>query len=987
MSQTAVKELLSIAADNMVQPPTSRWSLFFTIVHAVLALLLAGALDAFAQTTPGTASLTRWDIHAVTGGTTAPTEGTHKLSGIARDSRGDLWVIGQGNGHVRVGRIDTTSPAGDTYTEWKVFNYGDDGEPRGLLVTADDDVWLAVDGAVPFVRKRADSNAFIDFRRDNARRFSPLAMTLAPDGSRIFVAGAEQSGQGYIVTIDTTLGAGVDVTLPAWTAPSGERDRFQPQYVAVDGAPGVVWFSNSGDPLHPVSTLGRLDTTTGHVLEWRLNGLAAAGLDVDASRVCVVTRGSLAQPPIPPGDVECLAIPADNPATPENEMATTPATRRRFSRSAAGALDLPEQIAGGAAAGGGASSLFVTERGGNAVAFIGAAAMAAVVADHVMPASLELESAGLGGFTVVDDWEGPNEPRLTVPLPSTPVSIAGTVIGTGQARFEFPPTPQETPESLVRYPHPSAMTPVYYPVDSGGYGTVYVAESFHDLRGDTYLAARVDKFELPVPVLRVTDASGHPVSRVSFSADLEDTTAPSEGLTVGIGGTGSLDWSSSAAATGFSMTLAPITSGVVSDTQSDSVTLTPTIPASPGSFSGALTISSSSASQAVIIPVTMTVTGPPVLTADRTQLTFQTNGLLSPSDTVRLTNAPYRRAIRWAASGPSWLTIGPAGGTLAGGQDADVTMTVNPAELSVDGPHTADVTFFDAANPLAADTRVVVKVTVTVMAPSQPGDLAIAPAQLTFDASRWARCNGSWSGSNPASQSLVVTNDTDHVTWFLGMSGDSWLAADRSWGVVPPGTTKTLSVSIDAKGLPRGVFTGKLTVHTLTDPSERRILESHVVPVTVKVGPAPARLCVSPASLDFGSLKENTLSAAKTITVENVGDSDLAWSATGTASNGSVTLAKSGSTLRVVVKAGTKTGAQTGKVTISAPGAPPQIVNLTWSVAEKKGGSHDHDHDRDHHQGKDRDHDDKDRCHGDHDRDGDHDDDDHERHRHGHDRD
>jgi hypothetical protein len=241
---------------------------------------------------------------------------------------------------------------------------------------------------------------------------------------------------------------------------------------------------------------------------------------------------------------------------------------------------------------------------------------------------------------------------------------------------------------------------------------------------------------------------------------------------------------------------------------------------------------------------------------------------------------------------------------------------------------------------------------------------------LTFDATRWTLCNGTWAGSNPASQTLVLTNTTDRPVWFLVVPNESWLSTMPIWGVVPPRNARTLSVAADAKRLLQGAHAGKLTVYTLTNPSQRRVIDSDVVPVTLNVGPAPARLCVSPSSLDFGGLRQNALSTGRTIAVTNVGDIDVAWSATATASNGTVMLVGNGSMLRVAIAAGTRKGAHTGTITISAPGLAPQIVNLKWSVSEKKtSGRHDRD-------------DDDDRCHRDHDDDGDHDDDDHRRHRH-----
>ena len=163
--------------------------------------------------------------------------------------------------------------------------------------------------------------------------------------------------------------------------------------------------------------------------------------------------------------------------------------------------------------------------------------------------------------------------------------------------------------------------------------------------------------------------------------------------------------------------------------------------------------------------------------------------------------------------------------------------------------------------------------TLKVVAPAR---FAIAPAQPAFTSTRWTMCNGSWSGTSPAAQNLVITNDSDRPLWFLvvpsSWSDAAWLDVSPSLGVVPPGKTRTLSVSVDAKGIDAGTHPGALTVYTLTNPSNGHVRASQLVPVTLTVNPAPPRLCVTPASLDFGSLKQNALSAAKTITVENAGD-------------------------------------------------------------------------------------------------------------------
>jgi hypothetical protein len=249
----------------------------------------------------------------------------------------------------------------------------------------------------------------------------------------------------------------------------------------------------------------------------------------------------------------------------------------------------------------------------------------------------------------------------------------------------------------------------------------------------------------------------------------------------------------------------------------------------------------------------------------------------------------------------------------------------------------------------------------------------VTPRQLSFDAGRWTSCHGVSSGTAPAPQEVVIRNTTRRPMWFLAKvvtpAARSWLSVRPFAHSVAPGATRTLTASVEPEQLHAGTYSATIVVYSLTHPypnPHRAAIDHETLSVTLTVSPAPPRPCVSPSSLDFGTLKPHARSGAKALFVGNAGDGALDWSAAASASDGTVELARDGHVLRVSIVAGRENGRQEGEVVITAPGAPPSTVKLSWKVAGK-GNAHGHD----------------DECRGDHDGDRDHDDDDRRRHRRG----
>jgi hypothetical protein len=290
------------------------------------------------------------------------------------------------------------------------------------------------------------------------------------------------------------------------------------------------------------------------------------------------------------------------------------------------------------------------------------------------------------------------------------------------------------------------------------------------------------------------------------------------------------------------------------------------------------------------------------------------------------------------------------------------------------GTTTVNCTANDGRGNLATGS-----LTVTVHPLSQ---ISVAPSQLSFSATRWTTCNGSTQGTTPASQQLTLTNSTNSTMWYLAVgatAGGNWLNLSPYAYYVAPGSSRTITVSVKPEGLDEATYNATITVYTLTsavgNPFQPDV-DKETIPVTFKVNPAPPQLCVTPTSLNFGTLSQNTESAAKFITVSNAGDGTLpaiTWTSP-TETKGTLDAVSAAGGLRVHVFTTKDKGAQSGSFVIKA-GSQTQTITAAWNVSNSKGNGHHHD-----------DNDDDD-CHGDHDGDGDHDSNDHIRHRRGHDRD
>jgi uncharacterized protein (TIGR03437 family) len=230
-----------------------------------------------------------------------------------------------------------------------------------------------------------------------------------------------------------------------------------------------------------------------------------------------------------------------------------------------------------------------------------------------------------------------------------------------------------------------------------------------------------------------------------------------------------------------------------------------------GTYSGAISITSSASNSPVVIPVTLTVAGT-VTTLSVSPSSFVVNQIAS------FTATPTRLNLAIASSGATvhysvlatttsnlgWLTVSPTSGDTP----SVVTATVNANGLAA-GVYTGNIVI----QPVGGAPQAVM-VTLNIL----PGAAVVAsPSPLGFTYLQGA--------SIPTAQNLVIssTGPTLGISVVAAtLTGGNWLFIDQTAGITPV----NLRVSINPTGLTPGPYTGAITI----TPSDQA-----VAPFTVLV--------------------------------------------------------------------------------------------------------------------------------------------------------
>src|SRR3984893_16530626 len=356
--------------------------------------------------------------------------------------------------------------------------------------------------------------------------------------------------------------------------------------------------------------------------------------------------------------------------------------------------------------------------------------------------------------------------------------------------------------------------------------------------------------------------------QLSFSVKTNGTTATSQTIQVGNGGSGTLNWTLAAStADGGNWLIPTPVSGTAPSAVSVAITVSqlPGGGAVAGEYIGQLVFQTSG--DTTTIPVTVTVGAAPFTQLNPLSFTMPFGGANPLSQVVNvaaLDNSTFRFSASVAtAKGGSWLSISPSGNACCYTPLA-IAASVSASTLAA-GSYTAEIIFTEYANP---GRSMVVPVNLTIVA-----------SGAFFDNLPGALCFSFKTGGAATSQIGQTGNGAaGALIWTIGTSaadGSAWLTATPTSGTAPSIAT----ISVTAANLPNGgalagTFSGQLVFQTAGDTT--------TIPVTVTVGSAFTQMNPVAFTMPFGGT--NPLPQVLNITMTD--NSTIRFSASASSAKG-----------------------------------------------------------------------------------------------------
>ncbi len=393
------------------------------------------------------------------------------------------------------------------------------------------------------------------------------------------------------------------------------------------------------------------------------------------------------------------------------------------------------------------------------------------------------------------------------------------------------------------------------------------------------------------------------------------------------------------------LSVAPASGNVAAGTsQALTVTATPGVLAA-GSYSGLVTLASGNATNAPqLVFVTMNLSGEPRIGLSPSSLTFITGVTINPpNQQVTVTNTGGL-TLNWTAT--SSVSTPPAGAwlSLSGTTTGSLTagLSAPPFDAVVDVTGLAAGTYVGTITVTApATSNSPQPITVTLNVSASPA-IGLSPPSLTF--------NVPISGPNPGNQAVIVSNPGGGtLNWSATSSistpaGGTWLSLSGTTSGSVPGGNATFDAAVDITGLAAGTYSGAIDV---SDPLAGNDPQS--ILVTLKVLASPSIGLSAP--LVFNATWSGPNPANQTVTVTNVGDQTLDWSAAS-----SVTTPPGGTWLSLVPGAplgsiigngftaafgvavdltGLPAGTYTGMITVTGNSTnSPQTIGVTLNIVD-----------------------------------------------------
>ena len=346
---------------------------------------------------------------------------------------------------------------------------------------------------------------------------------------------------------------------------------------------------------------------------------------------------------------------------------------------------------------------------------------------------------------------------------------------------------------------------------------------------------------------------------------------------------------------------------------------------SPGTYNGAVTVASATASNSPQVVPVLLIANSPGLSLNPGSLTFNyqsgSGALLPSSLSISSCGAPLD--FKMSAPSVGWLSID----TLSGTTPASANISVNAASLPK-GTYKTTITISSAA----AGSSQSIPVTLIV----RDGPTIIAnPSALSFYYEQGFLV--------PDPQTLSVSGGNTSFTISASTSfGGKWLFVNNVGGTTPG----TLGVTVQPTNLALGTYIGTISI-----VSAGATNSPVNIPVTLTVGKG-GHLTASPASLSFDAQVGSPISQGQTITVSSTGSqlgfgtlftgggwislSPTPHASTGTVNglSGQVTSAPALVSVSAVT-AGLAAGTYSGTITITPDSGDPAInIPVTLTIRD-----------------------------------------------------
>ncbi|MFO0777729.1 MAG: hypothetical protein U0223_09030, partial [Nitrospira sp.] len=267
--------------------------------------------------------------------------------------------------------------------------------------------------------------------------------------------------------------------------------------------------------------------------------------------------------------------------------------------------------------------------------------------------------------------------------------------------------------------------------------------------------------------------------------------------------------------------------------------------------------------------------------------------------------------LNWnATTTAAWLALSPASGTGNG------TVTITPVLGSLGtGTYTGSITL----SAPGAQPRSISVTFIVTPPPVLPPAIGVSSSSLSFTAQQ--------NGSNPAPQSLNIRNTGGGTLHWTATDNAAWLTLSATTGT----GNSTVTITPVLGSLGAATYTGSIT---LSAPGA----QPRSISVTFIVTPPPVlppAIGVSSSSLSFTAQQNGSNPAPQSLNIRNTGGGTLHWTATDNAAwlTLSATTGTGNSTVTITPVLGSLGAATyTGSITLSAPGAQPRSISVTFIV-------------------------------------------------------